>query len=158
MAKTKQLPLTPEQLRNEEVNYSFEQIIKDGLQTLTTFEAPKYRTIITVNHADNEKYPNLVKEAVCYFWTLTLSKGKTGNLVLYFTADSEAITKFGTLVHNRMLRSIFKHTMKEKNDIDIEDAVRIGYDTRDIHNFYFKRFMDGESDTVKIKALEHVKA
>jgi len=161
MAKKAQqsLPnLTTDQLRNEEVAYAFSQIIKDAQHILTPFEAAKYRTIITVDHNDNERYPNLVKEAVCYFWSLTLSKNKGGNLVLYFSADNEAVQKFGTTIFNRMLRSIFKHTSTSTNDTNIEGCVRISADTKDVHSFFYKRFVDGESEHVTIQALDHVAA
>lgn len=150
--------LTPEQLKNEEINYAFNQITNDGLQMLTPFEANKYRAIVTVDHSGNERYPNLIKESISYFWNLTLSKSKSGSLLIYYTYDNEAILKFGTVIFNRMLRSIFKHTSSERNDINIEDCVRINTDTKDIHSFYYKRMIEGESAVVNISSLEHVAA
>lgn len=156
--ETKEPELTPEQLRDEEVNWAFTQIVNDGLQMLTPFEANKYRAVVTVDHAGNERYPNLIKESISYFWNLTLSKSKSGALLIYYTYDNEALLKFGTVIFNRMLRSIFKHTSSERNDINIEDCVRINTDTKDIHNFFYKRMIEGESAVVTISALEHVAA
>jgi hypothetical protein len=149
-------PLTLEQLRNEEISTAFNQITKDGLEMLTPFESLKYRTVVTIDHNDNERYPNLVKESISYFWNLTLTTGKTGNLVIYYTFNTEAVSKFGTVIFNRMLRSIFKHTMSGSNNISIEDCIRISTDTKDLHNFFYKRIVDGETPTVSITALDHL--
>lgn len=148
--------LTPEQLRNELITQAFEQITNDGLHILTPFEATKYRTVVTVDHSNNERYPNLIRESISYFWNLTMSMGKTGNLVVFYTYDQEALTKFGTVIFNRMLRSIFKHTMAKSNGINIEDCVRISSGVKDIHNFFYKRLIDGETENVKLRALDHV--
>lgn len=150
--------LTPEQLKNEEINYAFNQITHDGLKMLTPFEANKYRTVVSIDHVGNERYPNLIKESISYFWNLTLAKSKNGSLLIYYTYDKEALTKFGTVIFNKMLRSIFKHTSSEKNDINIEDCVRINTDTKDIHPFFYKRVIDGENEAVTVRALNHVAA
>lgn len=156
-AQQQEVPdLTPEQLKNEEINYAFNQITNDGLQMLTPFEANKYRAVVTIDHAGNERYPNLIKESISYFWNLTLSKSKSGALLIYYTYDNEAISKFGTVIFNRMLRSIFKHTSSERNDINIEDCVRVNTDTKDVHNFFYKRMIEGETENVKLRALDHV--
>lgn len=149
-------PLTQDQLRDELVNYAFTQIVKDGQQLLTVFDTGKYRSVVTVDHADNDRYPNLVKEALTFFWNLTLSKTKNDNLVIYFTYDKEASTKFGTMIYNNMLRSIFKHTMKDANDANIEDCVRVSTNTKELNYFFYNRLIEGESEAVTITALDHV--
>ena len=152
----KEVPsLTPEQLRNEEINTAFNQITKDGLEMLTPFESLKYRNVVVIDHSDNERYPNLIRESITYFWNLKLSKNKNESLVMYFSFDTEAFSRFGSRIFNLMLRSIFKYTMSKNNLISIEDCVRISTVTTDIHNFYFKRVIDGATESVIITALDH---
>lgn len=149
------LLLTPEQLRNETVSKAFDQISIDGLQLLKVFESSKYRTAVTINHLDNTKYPNLVRENTSYFWNLTLSKNKYGNLIIYLAADTESISRFGGRVYNELLRSLFKHTSVQTNIINIEDSIRVSAATKEINHFFIKRVMEGESESVSIQALPY---
>ena len=144
--------------RNELIAQAFDEIVKDGMVALKAFEANKYRTMVTVDHRNNEKYPNLIKEGVCYFFNLTLSSNKHGDFIIYFSYDSEALTKFGRTVYNILLRSIFQRTSVAYTKLNIENCVRINITTRNIHDFYYKRVMDGVSDTVVITALDHVQS
>ncbi|CAM4306656.1 hypothetical protein SAMN06265348_110263 [Pedobacter westerhofensis] len=147
---------TPDHLRNEAVTKAFEKISEESLHLLKVFESAQYRTVATVDHLGNDRYPNLVRESISYFWNLTLSKNKTGNLVIYFSYDTEAISKFGTMIYNQTLRTIFATTSAATANVNIEDSVRINSVTKNVKDFFFKRIMDGENESVSIKAVEHV--
>jgi len=121
---------TIEQLRNEAVTTAFDQIVLDGLQLLTVFESSKYRTIVTVDHVGNSKYPYLVKECISYFYNLTLSKNKYGNYIIYISADTESISRFGGRIYNELLRSLFNHTGSKFTAINIEDSMESSIVTR----------------------------
>jgi len=146
---------TPEQLRDKKVVEAFDQINKAGQQLLTVFETAKYRTVITLDHEQNDKYPNLQQECISYFWNLTLSLNKQSQLVMYFTYDTEAAAKFGTKIFNTMIRNIMKYTAVEFTKINIEDCVRINTATTEVHNFFYKRFVDGENENTKFTALPY---
>jgi len=142
--------------QNELMLQAFTLITNDGLQMLTVFENAKYRTVATIDHSDNDKYPNLIRESISFFWNLTLSRNSTGNLILYFTYDKDASAKFGTMIFNSMLRNIFRHTTAMPNSLSIENHVRVSVNTKDINYFFNSRLIDGEKAGVLIQAIEHV--
>lgn len=147
---------TPEQLRNEAVSAAFEKITQQSLHLLKVFESTQYRTIATVDHEGNDRYPNLIRESISYFWNLTLSKNKAGSLIIYFSYDTDAISKFGTMIYNQTLRIIFTTTNVVAAKSNIEDSVRINSVTKNVKDFFFKRIMDGENESVSIKAVDYV--
>ena len=144
--------------QNELMLQAFSLITNDGLQMLTVFENAKYRTVATVDHSGNDKYPNLIRESISFFWNLTLSRNSTGNIILYFTYDKDAAAKFGTMIFNSMLRSIFRHTTAVTDSLSIENNVRVNVNTKDINYFFNSRLIEGEKAGVNIQAMEHTPA
>jgi hypothetical protein len=154
--KQEQQPVPIGTNQNEQMLQAFTLITNDGLQTLRVFENAKYRTVATIDHSDNDKYPNLIRESISFFWNLTLSRNSIGNLILYFTYDKDAAAKFGTMIFNNMLRSIFKHTTALAGSLSIENDVRVNVNTKDINYFFNNRLIEGEKVGVLIQAMEYV--
>ena len=145
-------------LRNQEVERAYNQIVLSARNLLTVFESPKYRTWVEVNHSKSEKETTLIKEFICYLWNLTLATNKVGHYVLYFGFDQEGLNKFGSRIFNRMLRSVYKHTMTEATEMDIEDCIRVNESATDVHQFFIRRMLNGENEIVSILVEERLTA
>ena len=137
------------ELRNKEVEKAYFQILQATKPLLNAFDGKKYRTCVLVNHAKSERETNLISEFICHFWNLTLTRNKAGYVMLYMAYDQESITKFGARLYNRVLRQVFKHTMKSS----IEDCVRVN-NPGNIQQFFLNRLANGENDFVSITLEE----
>jgi hypothetical protein len=135
--------------RNREVEKSFNQIIQATKPLLNAFDGKKYRTCITVNHAESGRETNLISEFLSHFFNLTLTRNTAGYVMLYVTYDADSITRFGARLYNRVLRQVFKHTMKTS----IEDCVRVN-NPGNVQGFFLNRLANGENDFVSIEVVE----
>lgn len=149
--------LSTEQQINNEVIRVFDLITKSATEVVKSFESKKYRTSVIVDHMQNNNN-SLIKEYLSYFFNITMTRNKNSLLVIYVGFDSEAITRFGTMLHNQLLREIMKHTMKENTSVDVENCIRIDAGTKEVRNYFYKRITDGESDFVTITVDEQVAA
>jgi hypothetical protein len=145
----------PKQLeaRNREVYRAYLQIIQATKPFLTAFDSKKYRTCINVNHAESGKDTNLIYEFICHFWNLTLTENVAGYRMLYVTYDQESIKRFGARLYNRILRQVFKQTMKTS----IEDCVRVN-NPGNVQQFFLNRIANGENDYISIEIVEQTNA
>ena len=100
--------------RNKEVERAYNKIIQGAKSLLLPFTNVKYRTIIEINHSESSKETNLMKEFICSFFNITLTKNRADYNMIYFTYEDSAIEKFGARLYNRALRELFKNTMQEK--------------------------------------------
>ena len=146
--------LSLDEKKNIEVERIFEQITNSARELLTVFEIEKYRTTVLVEHSKIGRYENLIREFLSYHWNFTMSKNKQGGCVIYFGYDGEAISKFGNRLYNEMLRKLIALTMKEATSVNIEDRIRVNHEPTDIHNFYYKRVMDGKTEHVTIQVQD----
>ncbi|SDM62574.1 hypothetical protein SAMN05421813_11761 [Daejeonella rubra] len=137
--------------RNKAVEKAFHQITKSAKLLLLSFEAPKYRTSIQVNHAKSGKETTLVSEFICHFFNLTLATNRVGYKMIYFAYDSEALSKFGPRLYNRVLRVVFKHSMIEASKINIEDSIRVSSEATEIQKFFLNRLANGGNDFITIE-------
>jgi hypothetical protein len=154
---TVQEELSQEQLVNNEVVRVFELITQSAQDVVRSFESKKYRTSVLIDHMQNNNN-NLIKEYLSYFFNVTLTRNKNSLLVIYIGFDSEAITRFGSMLHNQFIRQIMAHTAKENTLVDIESYIRIDAGTKEVRNYFYKRITDGESDYVNIRVDDVVGA
>jgi hypothetical protein len=154
---TVQEELSQEQLVNNEVVRVFELITQSAQDVVRSFESKKYRTSVLIDHMQNNNN-NLIKEYLSYFFNVTLTRNKNSLLVIYIGFDSEAITRFGSMLHNQFIRQIMAHTAKENTLVDIESYIRIDAGTKEVRNYFYKRITDGESDYVNIRVDDVVAA
>lgn len=138
---------TEEQHKNSEVLNVFNLITESARAVVSNFETRKYRTSVLVNHLPNNNN-SLVQEFISYFFNITLTRNKNSLLVIYIGFDSEAITRFGTMIHNQFLRQVMKSTMKEATLVDIESCIRVDANAKDIRGFFYRRLAEGENDNV----------
>jgi hypothetical protein len=146
------------QIRNHEIERAFNQMLIEARSLLTVFEHQKYRSYVDILHSKSGKDTNLIKEWLCYCFNLTLTSTKNGNYVIYFGWDEEAVDKFGLSLFSKMLRIIFRITMFEATQVNIENSIRINKGATNIHNFYLQRIANGENDFVSISVEERVAA
>ena len=139
------------EVRNREVYNAYLQIIQATKPFLTAFDSQKYRTCVNVNHAESGKDTNLIYEFICHLWNLTLTENVAGFRMLYVTYDQASIKKFGARLYNRILRQVFKATMKAT----IEDCVRIN-NPGNVQGFFLNRLSNGENDFITIEIVEKV--
>lgn len=137
--------------RNKEILKAYQQIILATKPFLTAFDGQKYRTCILINHADSGKDTRLINEFICHFFNLTLTKNIAGYVMLYVSYDQESITRFGARLYNRILRQVFKNTMKPV----IEDCVRVN-NPANVQGFFLNRLANGQSDFITIEVVERV--
>lgn len=154
---TVQEELSQEQMVNNEVVRVFDLITQSAQDVVKSFESKKYRTSVLIDHMQNSNN-NLIKEYLSYFFNITLTRNKNSILVIYIGFDSEAITRFGTMLHNQFIRMIMSHTMKENTLVDIESCIRIDAGTKEVRNYFYKRITDGENDYVSIRVDDVVAA
>jgi hypothetical protein len=139
--------------RNKDVEKAYNLICQSARLLLIPFESRKYRTIIEVNHSKSGKETTLLKEFICFFFNITLTKNRAGYNMIYCTYDEDAIAKFGPRLYNRTLRLLFKHTMFEKTKLNIEDSVRVN-DPSEVQSFFINRLANGETHHISISIQE----
>ena len=135
--------------RNKEIQKAFLQIIEATKPFLSPFDGKKYRTCILINHAESGKETKLISEFICHFWNLTLSMNVAGYIMLYISYDQDSLTRFGARLYNRVLRQVFKNTMKPA----IEDCVRVNT-PNNVQSFFMNRLANGESDFITIEIVD----
>jgi hypothetical protein len=138
---------TEEQQKNTEVLNVFNLITEAARVVVSNFETRKYRTSVLINHLPNNNN-SLVQEFISYFFNITLTRNRNSLLLIYIGFDSEAVSRFGTMIHNQFLREVFKLTMKEQTTVDIESCIRVDAVTKDIRGFFYRRLAEGENDNV----------
>jgi hypothetical protein len=145
------------QQNNYEVENAYSMITKSAIELLRRFEVAKYRSWINVEHCKNTKQQNtqLVREWVSFFWNITLSNSKEGKAYIFISIDETAIEKFGNGLTNLLLRKAFHLTQSAVDGLNIEYALRVNYMPMDVHNFFYKRLVDGETDIVSIYTEDH---
>jgi len=154
---TVQEELSTEQEMNNEVIRVFDQLTETAMAVVNGFENKKYRTSVIIDHM---QYSNnsLVREFLSYFFNITMTRSKSSLLVIYIGFDTEAIARFGNLLHNQFLREVMKLTMKELTTVNIERCIRIDAATKDTRNFFYKRIAEGENEYTSIKTEEPLPA
>ena len=160
-AKTKFVLVNAElQQNNLNVENAYTIITKQAIELLRRFEVAKYRSWINVEHCkdENRRSPNLVREFVSFFWNITLSNSNEGKSYIFISIDESGIEKFGSGLTNILLRNAFKITQSESEELNIEYAMRVNYMPMDIHNFFYRRIVEGETDVVSIFTEKHIKA
>lgn len=157
--KTQQAPQTKTQFvlidallqaNNAEVLKAYTKITASASELLKRFDMPKYRTYCDIDHTKNETNANLVSEFLCHFWNITLSNSKEGKSYIFISIDEESVTRFGNSLTNMLLRDAYKFTNSEDNTIGIEYALRVDFIPGDVHNFYYRRIVECETDYVSI--------
>jgi hypothetical protein len=144
------------QQNNLEVEQAYTKITEVAKELLKKFELTKYRTHLSVEHCKDPQNTNLVREFVSFFWNITLSNSKEGKSYIFISFDESGLEKFGSGLTNLLLRSAFKITQFESQEINIEYALRVNYIPMDVHNFFYRRIVEGETDTVSIYTEEHL--
>ena len=147
--------LTTEQKMNAEVLQAFNLITQSARAVVSNFETKKYRTSVLINHLQNNSN-SLVKEYLSYFFNVTLTRNKNSLLVIYIGFDTEAVTRFGSMLHNQLIREVMKHTMQDNTSVNIESCIRVDANTKDVRYFFYKRITEGENEYVTITVDEPV--
>ncbi|TKC57686.1 hypothetical protein FBD94_20655 [Pedobacter hiemivivus] len=147
--------LTTEQQMNAEVLQAFNLITQSARAVVSNFETKKYRTSVLINHLQNNSN-SLVKEYLSYFFNVTLTRNKNSLLVIYIGFDTEAVTRFGSMLHNQLIREVMKHTMQDNTSVNIESCIRVDANTKDVRYFFYKRITEGENEYVTILVDEPV--
>lgn len=157
--KTKFVVIDAElQQTNEIVEQAYNAITKEAIDLLKRFELTKYRTHLTVEHLKDPQNTNLVREFISFFWNITLSTSKEGKNYIFISIDSDGLTKFGSGLTNILLRQAFKITQANDETQNIEYSLRVNYMPMDVHNFFYRRIVEGETDIVSIFTEEQAPA
>lgn len=153
--KTKLVLINAElQQNNDAVEKAYTAITKEASELLRKFELAKYRTHLSIEHCKDQQNTNLVREFISYFWNITISNSKEGKSYIFISIDENGLQKFGSGLTNLLLRSAFKITETVDESQDILYALRVNYMPMDIHNFFYRRIVEGETDLVSIFTVE----
>ncbi|WP_316808086.1 hypothetical protein [Pedobacter agri] len=155
--KTQYVAITEDvQQVNKEVEKAYTLMVDAATNLLKRFDIAKFRTFALMDHTKNEQNTNLVKEFICYHWNITLSMSpKDGKFYIFIDLGHEAIEKFGSMLTNNLLRECYQLTQSNDNTIGIEYALRVNYLPADqLHNFYYRRIVEGETGYVSIGTVE----
>jgi hypothetical protein len=146
-----------EQQMNNEVYRVYSLITQSAREVVSSFETKKYRTSVMIDHLQNNGN-SLIKEYLSYFFNVTLTRNKNSLLVIYIGFDTEAVTRFGTLMHNKLIREVIRHTTQENTSVNIESCIRVDANTKDVRYYFYKRITEGENEYVTITVDEPVVA
>ncbi|RZJ52437.1 MAG: hypothetical protein EOO44_11780 [Flavobacterium sp.] len=155
--KTKFVLINAElQQNNLEVENAHTQITKEAILLLRKFEVTKFRSWVNVEHCMDSKQQQLVREWISFFWNITLSNNKEGKSYIFISIDESAIEKFGSGLTNLLLRKAYLITHAQNDSLNIEYSLRVNFMPRDIHSFFYRRLVDGETDIVSIFTEQHL--
>jgi len=147
--KTQFVILTTElQANNQEVQKAFDAITKTATELLRRFDLPKYRTWVNVDHTKDPQNTSIIQEYICHFWNITLSNSKEGKSYIFIDIDSESVNRLGSGLTNLLLRNAFRFTESEAGGISY--ALRVNYQTSNIQNFFYRRVVEGDTDTATV--------
>lgn len=144
------------QANNAEVLKAFNKITASATALLTKWDNFKYRTHVIVDHAKLETNGNLIMEYVCYFFNITLSNSKEGKSYIFISLDEDSIERFGNTMMNMLLREAYRITNSEDNTAGIEYALKVQFMPADIHNFFYKRIVEGEQEGIVIMTEDKI--
>jgi hypothetical protein len=156
-SKTQFVPITTDiQLTNGEVEKAYTLMLDKARELLKRFDVAKFRTFAVMDHTKNEQNTNLVKEFLCYFFNITLSMSpKDAKYFIFIDLGLEGLEKFGSMLANNLLRECYQLTQSDDNTNGIEYALRVNYLPADnLHNFYYRRIVEGETGYVSIGTVE----
>lgn len=140
-------------LRNKEVERCFYLVVQGCKKLLGAFEHAKYRTVIEIDHNKSDKDTKLIKEFLCSFFNITLTKNRADYSMIYLTYSEEAIPRFGARLYNRVIRQLYKHTTWEGKKVNVEDSVRLN-DPGKVEQFFIGRLTNGENPYTSISVEE----
>lgn len=146
--------LSEEEQKREVLEVIFQQAIALASEFLKPFDTVKYRTTVLLDHEKLKTNDSLISEFLCFHFNLTFGKNKNGYHLIYFNYDEEAISKFGTRVFNQMIRALITISAKEVTPINVEERIRFATEPSDVHNFLWKRLIDGEKMHITISSVE----
>ncbi|NMN37722.1 hypothetical protein [Pedobacter sp. SG918] len=156
-SKTQYVAITTDvQQVNQQVEKAYTLMVNAATELLKRFDVAKFRTYATMEHTENEQNTNLVKEFICYHWNITLSMSpKDGRFYIFIDLGEEALQKFGSALTNNLLRECYQLTHSNGGYSGIEYALRVNYLPADqLHNFYYRRVVEGETGYVSIVTVE----
>jgi len=137
------------QARNLEVNRAYNQITDEARNLLKQFDSTRYRAYYEINHTVTGG--NIIKEWVCCFFSISLFKSQSGNLIIYFSYDEEALSQFGDLLLNKILRLLFRFTMFDFTHLNIENCLRIEKSPKDVHTLFIKQLEKAENVSITVE-------
>ena len=146
--------LTEEEQKRETLKAIFEKAVQLAGEFLKPFDTEKYRTTVLLNHEKLKTNETLISEFLCFHFNITFGRNKNGYHLIYFNYDEEAISKFGTRVFNQMVRTLITISAKEVTDVNVEERIRFATEPSDVHNFLWKRLIDGEKQYIVISTVE----
>jgi hypothetical protein len=146
--------LTEEEQKRETLKAIFEKAVQLAGEFLKPFDTEKYRTTVLLNHEKLKTNETLISEFLCFHFNITFGRNKNGYHLIYFNYDEEAISKFGTRVFNQMIRTLITISAKEVTAINVEERIRFATEPSDVHNFLWKRLIDGEKQYISISTVE----
>ena len=156
-SKTQYVAITTDvQQVNQQVEKAYTLMVDAAKELLKRFDVAKFRTYALMDHNKNEQNANLVKEFICYHWNITLSLSpKNGAFYIFIDLGEEALQKFGSTLTNNLLRECYQLTQSNDNTVGIEYALRVNYlPAESLHNFYYRRVVEGETGYVSIGTVE----
>jgi hypothetical protein len=154
-AKTHFVMVTTElQIMNAEVTKAYELITKAAIELMKRFDLPKYRTWIDIDHTKDPQNTTVVREFICHFWNVTLSTNKDGRLYIFIDIDEVSLSRLGNNLTNTLLRRAFQVTVSKDETQGIEYALRVNYTPTNIQNFFYRRIVDGDTETSTVTTEE----
>ncbi|QPH37897.1 hypothetical protein [Pedobacter endophyticus] len=156
-SKTQYVAITTDvQQVNQQVEKAYTLMVEAATELLKRFDVAKFRTYALMDHTKNEQNTNLVKEYLSYFHNITLSMSpKDGRFYIFIDLGEEALQKFGSTLTNNLLRECYRLTQSNDNTTGIEYSLRVNYLAGEsLHNFYYRRIVEGETGYVSILTVE----
>ncbi|WP_295795069.1 hypothetical protein [Mucilaginibacter sp.] len=128
----------PHDSRNHEILNAYSNTAKDLRAMLHNHISKEKQEYVEFQHSHQLNYTNLVREFVCSFCSLLITR-VNGEYSMLLIIGKEAYQQGSGLSSNALLRLAFKHTMQANTKIMIENCLDIKFCSSAYD--YFKRRM-----------------
>ncbi len=131
--------------RNLEISKVYNQITKDVRYFLSRLAHPEARTYLVGYYPIEEQSKHrIVFEFLCIMCEITLSI-KEDHRLIEVNTDTEIKRWVGAYNYEQMLRQIYRTTMWEATQYNIEDCLVINTEKIDHYDYWVKRLHEGET-------------
>lgn len=157
--KTQRKPKPDEQSQiiNKKVEKAYSTVVNSAIDLLRDFEPVEFRTYCEMEHTKNELNANLIKEFLCFFWNITLSKStKDSRYYIVIDLGKEALEKLGSCLTNLLLLKIYSAMRSNEETTCTLYALKINFLPLELLSYFHSNIAHGETSYISITTVEKI--
>ncbi|GGC63202.1 hypothetical protein GCM10011387_16010 [Pedobacter quisquiliarum] len=140
---------------DELVERTYELIVAKAINLLKDQSTTEFKSYCTMDHSKNELNSNLIKEFLCYFWNITLSKDiNNGSYCIDLDFGKEPLIKFGNCLANSLVQEIFRVLHAKEQSAQPEFPLFINFVPIEHLTYWYRTIAQGETEYVSIFTSE----